>query len=91
MKIEITIDGKTFTPSQDSLLTLLKVTAEIMDSGDVYPYFYGDYDKKDLENARKIFAKDGWEGLRRAAAAGTVPAAFMYDAVPGELPPWMNR
>jgi len=47
--------------------------------------------RKDLENARKIFAKDGWEGLRRAAAAGTVPAAFMYDAVPGELPPWMNR
>jgi hypothetical protein len=47
--------------------------------------------RKDLENARKIFAKDGWEGLRRAAVAGTVPAAFMYDAVPGELPPWMNR
>ena len=54
MKIEITIDGKTFTPSQASLLTLLKVTAEIMDSGDVYPYFYGDYDKKDLEGAKNL-------------------------------------
>jgi len=54
MKIEITIDGKTFTPSQDSLLTLLKVTAEIMDSGDIYPYFYGDYDKKDLEGAKNL-------------------------------------
>lgn len=54
MKIEITIDGKKFTPSQDSLFTLLKVTAEIMDSGDIYPYFYGDYDKKDLEGAKNL-------------------------------------
>jgi hypothetical protein len=47
--------------------------------------------RKDLENARKIFAKEGFEGLRRAAAAGTVPAAFMYDAVPGQQPSWMRR
>jgi hypothetical protein len=25
-----------------------------MDSGDVYPYFYGDHEKKDLEQARSL-------------------------------------
>lgn len=33
--------------------------------------------RPDMERARQIFAKDGYEGLRRAAAAGTVPAAAM--------------
>jgi hypothetical protein len=33
--------------------------------------------RPDMELARQIFAKDGYEGLRRAAAAGTVPAAAM--------------
>lgn len=33
--------------------------------------------RTDIERARKIFSEQGWEGLRRAAAAGTVPAAFM--------------
>ena len=54
MKIEITVDGKTIQTSQSGLLALLKVTAEIMDSGDVYPFFYGDYKKKDLEQARSL-------------------------------------
>jgi hypothetical protein len=35
-------------------LALLKITAEIMDSGDVYPYFDGDHKKKDLEQARSL-------------------------------------
>lgn len=33
--------------------------------------------KTAYRSARKIFSEQGWEGLRRAAAAGTVPAAFM--------------
>ena len=33
--------------------------------------------RADVVRAREIFAAQGWEGLRRAAAAGTVPAYFM--------------
>jgi hypothetical protein len=54
MRIEIKVNGKTITTSQSGLLALLKITAEIMDSGDVYPYFDGDYEKKDLEQARSL-------------------------------------
>ena len=31
--------------------------------------------------AREIFAKEGWAGIRRAAAAGTIPAAFLAVGV----------
>jgi hypothetical protein len=54
MKIQITIGDKTIKTSQSELLILLKITAEIMDSGDVYPYFYEDYAKQDLDNARSL-------------------------------------
>jgi hypothetical protein len=57
MKIEINIDNKTIKTSQSELLILLKISAEIMDSGDVYPYFSEDYDKKDLANARSLSIK----------------------------------
>lgn len=53
-KIDIKINGRTIKASQSTLLTLLKVTAEIMDSGDVYPYFSDDFNKKDLEQARSL-------------------------------------
>jgi hypothetical protein len=33
--------------------------------------------REDVMRARKIFAEQGWEGLRKAAAAGTVPAALL--------------
>jgi hypothetical protein len=54
MEIEITVDGKTLKTSRSGLLALLKVSAEIMDSGDVYPFFDGDYAKEDLEHARSL-------------------------------------
>ena len=54
MEIEITVDGKTLKTSRSGLLALLKISAEIMDSGDVYPFFNGDYAKKDLEQARSL-------------------------------------
>jgi hypothetical protein len=54
MEIEIKVNGKTIKTSQSGLLALLKITAEIMDSGDVYLYFYGDHEKKDLEQARSL-------------------------------------
>lgn len=54
MEIQITIGDKTIKTSQSELLILLKITAEIMDSGDVYPYFSGDYAKQDLDNARSL-------------------------------------
>jgi hypothetical protein len=54
MEIEIKVNGKTIKTSQSGLLALLKITAEIMDSGDVYPYFYGDHEKKDLKQARSL-------------------------------------
>ncbi len=38
-----------------------------------------------MELARQIFKEQGYEGLRRAAAAGTVPAAFLSV---GDLPDW---
>mgnify|MGYP003649997855 CR=1 FL=1 len=57
MKIEINIDNKTIKTSQSELLILLKISSEIMDSGDVYPYFAEDYDKKDLANARSLSIK----------------------------------
>jgi len=57
MKIEINIDNKTIKTSQSELLILLKISAEIMDSGDVYPYFSEDYDKKDLADARSLSIK----------------------------------
>jgi hypothetical protein len=39
--------------------------------------------RADMVRAREIFAKDGWDGLRKAAEAGTVPAAFMSpNAIP---------
>jgi hypothetical protein len=54
MEIEINIGDKTIKTSKSELLILLKITAEIMDSGDVYPYFFGDYAKQDLDNARSL-------------------------------------
>jgi hypothetical protein len=39
--------------------------------------------REDLIRAREIFARDGWEGLRRAAAAGTVPAVLLTAGVFG--------
>jgi hypothetical protein len=54
MEIEIKVNGKTIKTSQSGLLALLKITAEIMDSGDVYPYFHGDHEKRDLEQARSL-------------------------------------
>jgi hypothetical protein len=57
MEIEINIGDKTIKTSKSELLILLKITAEIMDSGDVYPYFSEDYDKKDLANARSLSIK----------------------------------
>ncbi len=54
MEISINIGDKTIKTSQSELLILLKITAEIMDSGDVYPYFFGDYAKQDLDNARSL-------------------------------------
>jgi hypothetical protein len=54
MEIAINIGDKTIKTSQSELLILLKITAEIMDSGDVYPYCSEDYDKKDLDNARSL-------------------------------------
>ena len=54
MEIQINIGDKTIKTSKSELLILLKITAEIMDSGDVYPYFFGDYAKQDLDNARSL-------------------------------------
>lgn len=39
--------------------------------------------RPDLELARSIFARDGWEGLRAAAKAGIVPAAALAVFAPG--------
>lgn len=33
--------------------------------------------RQDVLRAREIFAKEGWEGLRKAAKAGTVPAVML--------------
>jgi hypothetical protein len=33
--------------------------------------------REDVLLARKIFAEEGWEGLKKAAAAGTVPVALL--------------
>ena len=39
--------------------------------------------RADMVRAREIFAKDGWNGLRKAAEAGIVPAVFLSpNAVP---------